>query len=138
MERLAQGESLNQICQDKALPSRSTVYNWIDDNADLLDKYTRARERQADFLADEIVKIADNPEGDWQRDRLRVEARKWTAAKLRPRKYGERVTHAGDKDNPITTRELSDTEYARRIAYTLQRATRGPEAGTEGTDAEAD
>jgi hypothetical protein len=35
--------------------------------------------------------------------RLQVDARKWIAAKLKPRKYGEKVeqTHVGDKERPI-------------------------------------
>ena len=33
--------------------------------------------------------------------RLRVDARKWVAAKLKPRKYGDRVELAGDKDSPL-------------------------------------
>ncbi len=75
--------------------------------------YARAREDQADTLADEIVAIADEPaagkktttkangdvetvEGDMiEHRRLRVDARKWTAAKLKPKKYGERQALTG-------------------------------------------
>ena len=57
-------------------------------------------------MADEIIAIADEKTTDWlmdkegnerpnneaiQRSRLRVDARKWVAAKLKPRKYGDRV-----------------------------------------------
>jgi hypothetical protein len=35
------------------------------------------------------------------RNRLRVDARKWIAAKLKPRKYGDRQILAGDKDAPV-------------------------------------
>ena len=31
----------------------------------------------------------------------RIEARKWTAMKLKPKKYGDRVVHAGDDENPV-------------------------------------
>jgi hypothetical protein len=85
-----------------------------------LDQYVRAREEQAESMADEIVAIADetpetapvfDKEGNqlsikldsayiqWQKNR--IDARKWTAAKLRPKKYGERVVHAGDDENPV-------------------------------------
>jgi hypothetical protein len=38
-----------------------------------------------------------------QRNRLRVETRKWFASKLHPRVYGEKVTagHSGPDDAPI-------------------------------------
>jgi hypothetical protein len=71
--------------------------------------YTRAREEQADTNADEILQIADEmpPEYTdekgrtnidqtylaWQKQR--IEARKWTAAKLKPRKYGDRMAVEG-------------------------------------------
>jgi hypothetical protein len=35
----------------------------------------------------------------WQKNR--IDARKWTAAKLRPKKYGDRIVHAGDDENPV-------------------------------------
>jgi len=87
---------------------------------EFLEMYTRAREEQAETLADQIVHIADEtPETtpvfdkdgnqidvkldsayiSWQKNR--IEARKWTAAKLRPKKYGDKITHSGDDDNPV-------------------------------------
>jgi hypothetical protein len=35
----------------------------------------------------------------WQKNR--IDARKWTAMKLKPKKYGEKLTHAGDDVNPV-------------------------------------
>ena len=36
------------------------------------------------------------------RSRLRIDARKWMAGKLRPKKYGERHIVAGDDESPLT------------------------------------
>lgn len=83
--------------------------------------YARAREDQADTLADQIIEIADTPmlgiktktdeegnvettQGDMiEHRRLQVDARKWIAAKLKPRKYGERLNteHTGLDGGPI-------------------------------------
>lgn len=102
------------------MPHVSTVYRWLLANEPFRDMYARAREDQADTLADEIVAIADEPmvgkktttkangdteitEGDMiEHRKLRVDARKWTAAKLRPRKYGDKLELAGDQDRPLT------------------------------------
>ena len=35
----------------------------------------------------------------WQKNR--IEARKWNAAKQRPKKYGDRITHSGDDNAPV-------------------------------------
>lgn len=124
-ERLADGESLRKICLDDHMPSKATVFRWLGENEAFQDQYTRAREAQAETLADEIIEIADdgmndldaegNYDGDVvQRSRLRVEARKWVAAKLKPKKYGDKidVTTGGDKIKP----DLNDVEAAARLA----------------------
>jgi hypothetical protein len=63
---------------------------------DFSDMYARAREERSDVLAREILEIADAPYADQvavQRARNRIDTRKWLAAKLAPRKYGDRVEH---------------------------------------------
>jgi hypothetical protein len=107
-ELLAQGQSVRQICSQPDQPHKSQVYRWLDENDDFRDQYARAREEQADKLFREIIEIADDKSGDCittsdgkpivdheniQRSRLRVDARKWAAAKLAPKKYGDRVEH---------------------------------------------
>ena len=127
-ERIVCGESLNKITRDAHMPNVATVYRWLQSNETFREMYTRAREDQADTHADEIVAIADeNPEtvpvydkdGNlievkidtafmaWQKNRM--EARKWNAAKLKPRKYGERTILAGDAENPIEMTQRSET-----------------------------
>lgn len=88
-ERIALGESLRAICRDEGMPDQLTVHRWLSQDESFVSKYARAREQQADVFAEEIVEISDG-EGDPQRDRLRVDTRKWVAAKLKPKKYGDR------------------------------------------------
>jgi hypothetical protein len=60
------------------------------DNEERRNQYMRAREEQADTLADEIVAIADNAT-DAQIARLQMDARKWFASKVAPKKYGDKT-----------------------------------------------
>lgn len=119
--KLAAGMPLVRICLEESMPSKTTVYRWLVDSEVFRDMYARAREDQADTLADEIIEIADatmlgatittkangeveKVEGDMlQHRKLRVEARKWTAAKLKPKKYGDlvRQEHSGPGGGPI-------------------------------------
>ena len=114
-EELIKGRSLLRICSDPDFPDESTVYRWLEKHADFREKYAGAREMQADRYAAEIIDLADTPVeaqkvvikadgskeitiGDAvERTRLQVDARKWYASKLAPKKYGERVDveHAG-------------------------------------------
>lgn len=113
-ERLVNGESLRKITRDDHIPAASTIFKWLLENADFAEQYAYAREAQADTLADEIIDIADNtandtiiaeagveqPNTEWiTRSRLRVESRKWVAAKLKPKKYGDKLdlTSGGEK-----------------------------------------
>ncbi|MBI9081885.1 MAG: hypothetical protein JEY79_19365 [Pseudodesulfovibrio sp.] len=87
---IATGHGLPEIVAMPDMPSRSTIYEWISRNAQASDMYARAREEQADYMADQIVRIADE-EYDPQKARVRIDARKWVAAKLKPRRYGDKV-----------------------------------------------
>lgn len=88
---LASGRPLVKICEAEDMPATSTVYEWLRKYSEFSDTYTRAREDQADYIADESIAISDNPNGDVARDRLRVETRKWFASKLKPKKYGDKI-----------------------------------------------
>ena len=87
---LAEGYSLRTICAADDMPSAESVRRWLRDDKVFRGQYARAREEQADFYADEIVRIADE-ETDYRKARVRIDARKWVASKLKPKAYGERV-----------------------------------------------
>jgi hypothetical protein len=105
---LAEGESLNKICKDEGMPDKATVFRWLASDASFCDKYARARELQAETQFDELIDIVDQPpELSYVTDKngelvevkfdssyvqwmkLRVDTRKWTAARMAPKKYAE-------------------------------------------------
>lgn len=130
-EELADGKSLRTICSPDDMPNRSTVFRWLargaagaPDTAEFCDQYARARESQADAIADEVLAIADEPlvgtitvdkqqsvgrgehahledvtetttKDGVERSRLMIDARKWFAGKLNPKKYGPKIQHDG-------------------------------------------
>lgn len=115
---LMEGYSLRKICASDEMPACSTVYKWLIENQSFSEQYTRAREVQADVMADEIIDISDDGSNDTYEDddghkktdydviarsRLRVDSRKWIASKLKPKKYGDKVTaeHTGEGGGPI-------------------------------------
>ena len=120
-ERLANGDALAAMCREDEMPSAASVYLWLIRHPAFSEMYARAREDQADTLADQIIDIADTPvtgvktktnekgevettEGDMiEHRRLQVDARKWVAAKLKPRKYSEKFMneHAGPDGRPM-------------------------------------
>lgn len=91
---IASGHSLRQIAGMEGLPSMEAVRTWLLKDAEFAAQYARAREEQAEAFAEEIVAIADT-EPDAAKARNRIDARKWVAVKLLPKKYGDKVQVSG-------------------------------------------
>src|SRR5271167_968748 len=106
-DRLVNGESLRAVCADPAMPARATVFRWLASNQEFRHLYVLARQCQAEDLADEILKIADDSSRDYVKktgadgkvtwvfdkehfahQRLKIKALKWIIARMPPRKYG--------------------------------------------------
>jgi hypothetical protein len=97
-EAIASGGALYKMVEKlDHWPDERTIYRWLEKNDAFRQKYARARERQADRRNEEIVVIADEAK-DANIARLQVDARKWQASKLAPKKYGDRVEleHSGE------------------------------------------
>jgi hypothetical protein len=108
INRIAEGVSMRQACKDAGVANPSFM-RWIKDDPLLAEQYARAHEIMVDSIVEEIIEIADDGSNDWMqsnrpddkgyslngenvaRSRLRVDARKWYASKLAPKKYGDRV-----------------------------------------------
>ena len=136
--RLSNGEPLRQICMDDTMPAQSTVYLWLTRHPVFSEMYARAREDQADTLADEIQAIADempmettDKDGNTRFDsayinwmRLRIDSRKWVAAKLKPRKYGDRVAVEGTEDGPAIKTEDTGSSRLFELIKNMEMAKR--------------
>nr|WP_225669207.1 terminase small subunit protein [Bradyrhizobium hereditatis] len=115
---MAEGESLRTICKAEDMPDKSTVFRWLAEHQDFRDQYARASEARAHALAEEALEIADDGRNDTYTDedgheatnhdviarsRLRVDTRKWFAARLNPKKYGDKVSSeiSGPDGGPV-------------------------------------
>ena len=92
-------KSMRTICDETGVNIRS-FFRWLDKDESLGQQYARAKDCQADLLAEETLEIAEHTNEDHtpftglnvvQRDRLRIDTRKWLASKLKPKKYGDKV-----------------------------------------------
>ena len=130
--KLAEGKSVRTACKDADMPCSSTVFVWLSKHPDFVEQYTRAKEESAEAHSEDMLDISDDATNDYmatmsdedgglayklngeniQRSRLRVETRKWLASKLKPKKYGEKLTqeHTGANGGPIQYETLSTDE----------------------------
>jgi hypothetical protein len=114
-DQLSQGKSLTQICDQPGYPDRGTVRRWIAARPDFRTAYEASRLAWADELFEQIVTLADQAreiaeaadarEGNSNAAiaalREEIRAKMWVCARLRPDKYGDRTTLAGDPENPL-------------------------------------
>lgn len=138
---LVNGRSLRSICrEDKGMPNVSTVIRWLanPEYSEFCAQYARAREAQADILADEILDIADETQVDARyngedvtldissnavaRNRLRVDARKWYTSKLAPKKYGEKLAIGGADDLPPVQQQVYSMSTEALLAIAARKA----------------
>jgi hypothetical protein len=102
--RIANGESLRTICAPETMPPESSFRRWVSEDIDgLLARYAHARDQQADHYAEKLVDEAMTS-SDAAIGRLRMDALKWAASKLAPKRYGDKVALTGgsDGDAPLT------------------------------------
>ena len=137
-EHIAQGKSLRTLAEMEGMPHQATIMAWLDgSHPDFSEQYARAREAQADKLAEETLLIADESSQDTcvdadgnvktnteaiQRSKLRVDTRKWLASKMAPKKYGDKVAIGGADDlGPVqtVTKEMTDAERAVRLSRAI-------------------
>lgn len=127
-DRLAGGESLAQIGADDAMPSLRTMIRWSNEREDFGTIYAHAREAQAEGMDEKILTTADKATSETAAaDRVKIDAYKWRAARLNPRKFGDRMGVDVNGDIKVTQDE---TAVAVRIASLVATAL--------GRDAEPD
>jgi hypothetical protein len=136
------------------MPDSRTVFRWLGKHDEFRLQYARACEARSDAHAEDIIDIADDGTNDWievrdkdgehvgyrengealRRSALRVDARKWLMAKMRPKRYGDKLELAGDASAPLQV-------VVQRIGASDEHATRGVSGGVAadlGADGEGD
>ncbi len=105
-QMIDEAKSLRKICQELETKP-STISLWL--RKDFRDQYQDAQEERAERLADDLMEETNikltGDRGDnalIQKARLRVDTAKWISSKLKPRKFGDRLQHAGATDQPLT------------------------------------
>jgi hypothetical protein len=117
---LACGKSLRTVCKPEGMPGLETIFRWLREKPEFRDQYAHAKNESADALVEEMLDIADDASGDHddegrfvsenvQRSKLRIDTRKWIAAKMKPKKFGDQidVNHGGQNENPLTALIMS-------------------------------
>ena len=100
-ERLAHGETLRKIVLDEHMPAQKSIYRWLESNDSFRQQYTQARAEQADYYAEMIIDESFGAH-DAAIGRLRMDALKWAASKIAPKKYGDKIELESNSTQNLT------------------------------------
>jgi hypothetical protein len=107
--RLSLGEPLAHICRDAYMPATRTVRDWKARLPEFKSDVDDARDDGYDFIANRLRSTArglaadkgGDSTQDVQRDKLIIHTDLQLLAKWDQRRYGDKLTLAGDADNPL-------------------------------------
>lgn len=125
-ELLSTSDKGMKVISEEIKVGVTTINVWLEKHEYFRVQYARAREKQADFLADQIIELSDKARmektqylsengvtettaDNYHRTRLQIDARKWKASKLYPKKYGDKA--ALDVTLNKIGKDLEDESY---------------------------
>jgi hypothetical protein len=100
-EKISTGRSLASVLREPGMMSYELAKLHLRSYPHIKARYYEATRERAESLAEEIEQIADEPipehldgpsKSAWiQRQRLRVDSKKWIASKLLPERFGDKI-----------------------------------------------
>lgn len=118
---IAEGASLRRAARKLGV-SVGALFAGVT-SAPVVERYARARQERAHHIAEEAIEIADRTGkgADVNRDRLRVDTRKWFAARLDPLRWGDKqqLEHSGEVKTAFGDDRKGQLDFARRVAFAM-------------------
>ena len=96
---ISDGMSLSAICKLDGIPPRETIHRWIARDPGFQKRYDEAREERGNYYGEKVSELGIavlNGELDPNAARVVGDLFKWTAARMSPKNFGDRmqVEHA--------------------------------------------
>ena len=102
-QKLMEGKPLTQICQEKDLPSLTTIYKWINSNPSFAKQITNARRVGTQYYLDKMIEELETMSAkDVGIVREKLHHYRWLAQKLLPALYGDKQEIVQDTKIEIT------------------------------------
>lgn len=117
IKELQKGRSLRQILKDKGTPSRTALYDWLDEDEKYAERFARAQELGDEVLEETKLEISATPlletvitigrvgkmptsstttKDNVQRSKLMIDTIDKVLARRNPRKYGNKIDVTSD------------------------------------------
>ena len=123
LREIGNGSSLITAIKKEGYPTYDTVQKHMRAHPEIRKLYEEAIDARADYLAESLIHISEEPIPEdldgprlnaWiNQMKIRIDTRKWTAAKLRPKSWGEKM------DVSVTHTQISITTALREAESRL-------------------
>lgn len=110
--RIANGETLHEICDERDMPLPATFLSWIEMDEELARGYAKAQRYRTTLLVERMVGLGDAP--DPSRARLAFDVNRFHAERLMPDQFGPANFRQNQSDQR-TVRPDHRAELRRRI-----------------------
>ncbi len=122
---ISQGKSIRSIGEMEDMPTAAGIFKWLNNFPDFVDQYTRARMTRAHVRFERVDEVLQDLRAgtiDSNMARVEIDTIKWQCGKEAPKKYGDRLEIAGDKENPLEINVGSIELLKARIASVVARS----------------
>lgn len=127
LQKIIKGRTLVRACEELQI-DYTIVSTWRATNEEFKLRLEQAYIDRAERMHDDALQIAD----DSKDPKTRIEARKWSAEKFHPERFGQKTKISGDAKSPIAFTIVSGIPDADPIDITPGKK---PEALTESEEA---
>jgi hypothetical protein len=120
LREIGNGSSLITAIKKEGYPTYDAFQRHLRAHPEIKRMYEEAIEVRADYLAESLIDISEEPPPEgldgpqlsaWiNQMKIRIDTRKWTAAKLRPKQWGERMDVNVTQTQISITTALKDAE----------------------------
>jgi hypothetical protein len=120
LREIGNGSSLITAIKKEGYPTYDAFQRHLRAHPEVKRMYEEAIEVRADYLAESLIDISEEPPPEgldgpqlsaWiNQMKIRIDTRKWTAAKLRPKQWGERIDVAVTHTQISISQALKEAE----------------------------
>jgi len=102
LDMIRNGRSCAQACKQQGMPTSKTIGEWVKNDAAFALQYEKAKEERGNYYGELVAEIAlAGLQGKYKDSamlRAAVDGLKWSAARMAPKAYGDRmeVNHSAE------------------------------------------
>ena len=140
LEAIRNGSSAAQACKAEGMPSTQTIIKWAENDPEFAAQYEKAKEERGNYYGELVAEISlAGLQGKYKDSamlRAAIDGLKWTAARMAPKAFGDRIQHEHTAESSYVdalravqgkvSEESGEGTIAQRLPVRAREATKKP------------